>query len=285
MLEKIYFLCYNELNCFEIYILIVRGFYMSNNIVLSNIILYDILAAHKITVKAEMLTNRKNRPCWAMAIKLAGSTEYTCKHKKTISNAQSVILLPKGIDYTWVSHGGECIMIEFECNVDYDAIVDFSVADNKIIAELAEKIERIRAKNDALSKVKSMEWLYKIFVILVEKEIHYIPSAKAELIRKSIDYIHGNYSNPRITISYLSDISDMSEIYFRKIFTTVYGISPMKYVNIMRMNKAKEILGSDYNTIESVANSVGYSNVYHFSKMFKQYFGTAPSNFAKGNTY
>ncbi len=248
-----------------------------DHMVLSDIVLYGVLATHKINAKTGLLTQRKNRPCWALAIKTGGSTEYVCNRKRITSNPQSVVLLPKGIDYTWISYGGECIMVEFACNIEWGDIIRFPLADNKGIAELAEKIEHIRAKSDSLSELKSIELLYKIFVILLASEMHYTPSAKAKLIGRSVDYIHENYADPRITLGYLAGISEMSEIYFRKIFTSVYGVPPMKYVAMLRMNKAKEILESDYNSVETVAASVGYSSVYHFSKMFKQYFGIAPS--------
>jgi phosphoglycerol transferase MdoB-like AlkP superfamily enzyme len=48
-----------------------------------------------------------------------------------------------------------------------------------------------------------------------------------------------------------------------------------------RLNKAKAILLSDYETIEQVSISVGYNSIYHFSKMFKKYVGINPSEYAK----
>jgi ABC-type lipoprotein export system ATPase subunit len=49
------------------------------------------------------------------------------------------------------------------------------------------------------------------------------------------------------------------------------------------LEKAKAILKSDYDTIEQVALSVGYNSIYHFSRMFKQYTGINPSEYAKAS--
>ena len=56
---------------------------------------------------------------------------------------------------------------------------------------------------------------------------------------------------------------------------------PKKYLHNYRIDKAKAILLSDYETIEQVAFSVGYNSIYHFSKMFKTYTGKSPSEYAK----
>ena len=75
----------------------------------------------------------------------------------------------------------------------------------------------------------------------------------------------------------------MSTVYFRRTFTSVYGISPIKYLHNFRIEKAKAILKSDYDTIEQVALSVGYNSIYHFSKMFKLYTGKSPLEYAKAS--
>ena len=73
----------------------------------------------------------------------------------------------------------------------------------------------------------------------------------------------------------------MSTVYFRKTFMSVYGTSPIKYLNNLRINKAKAILMSDYDSIEQVALSVGYNSIYHFSKKFKLYTGRSPTEYVK----
>ena len=55
---------------------------------------------------------------------------------------------------------------------------------------------------------------------------------------------------------------------------------PIRYLNMIKIEKAKGLLISDYSTIEDVAESVGYGNVYHFCKMFKQMTGISPGKYA-----
>ncbi len=59
------------------------------------------------------------------------------------------------------------------------------------------------------------------------------------------------------------------------------GISPINYIQQLRIKKAKEMLKSDYSKISLIAETVGYSNIYHFSKTFKQITGYSPTEYDK----
>ena len=76
-------------------------------------------------------------------------------------------------------------------------------------------------------------------------------------------------------------MTGLSCVYFRKLFTRLMGQAPMAYVHGLRIQKAKEMLRSDFGTIAEVADAVGYCNVYHFSKMFKQQTGLSPGQYSK----
>ncbi len=67
----------------------------------------------------------------------------------------------------------------------------------------------------------------------------------------------------------------------RKIFTDIFGISPINYIHKIRIEKAKELFKGDFGKISDVATSVGYNNIYHFSKMFKIHTGVSPSEYIK----
>lgn len=49
----------------------------------------------------------------------------------------------------------------------------------------------------------------------------------------------------------------------------------------MRIKKAKEMLKSDYGSITGIAESLGYLNIYDFSRNFKNHVGISPSEYTK----
>ena len=66
--------------------------------------------------------------------------------------------------------------------------------------------------------------------------------------------------------------------YFSNIFTKKMGCSPKQFLMKYRMEQAQKLLSRGY-SVTTTAISVGYSDVYTFSKMFKQQFGQSPSRY------
>ena len=50
----------------------------------------------------------------------------------------------------------------------------------------------------------------------------------------------------------------------------------MKYVHSLRMEKAKEMLKTEHAKISDIAITVGYPDVFTFSKNFRKYVGMSP---------
>ncbi len=96
----------------------------------------------------------------------------------------------------------------------------------------------------------------------------------------AIEYIAANYDK-NISNDELARLTGLSIVYFRKLFKQVTGTPPINYIQNLKMRKAKEMLKSDYSSIADIACSLGYNNVYEFSKSFKNYVGVSPSMYAK----
>ena len=110
-----------------------------------------------------------------------------------------------------------------------------------------------------------------------EKE-RYLPSEKQMKIAPAIEYISNNY-NKNVTNDELAAIVGLSTVYFRKLFTEITGISPIAYLHKLRIEKAKQMLRSDYGSLSDMAQSLGYSSLYDFSRDFKKHTGKPPSKY------
>lgn len=79
-----------------------------------------------------------------------------------------------------------------------------------------------------------------------------------------------------------SDLDDIarqfhySKYYLDRKFQSQYGISIVAYRNRLRMQTAKKLLEQD--SVSAVAQKLGFSSIYVFSRAFKTYFGFAPSD-------
>jgi two-component system response regulator YesN len=90
--------------------------------------------------------------------------------------------------------------------------------------------------------------------------------------------IHENYMND-ITIESIASTVYLSPNYLNMIFKKNTGKSINKYLIEFRMNKAKEMLDKPDSTISGTSESVGYSNVAHFSTLFKKYTNLTPMEY------
>ena len=72
----------------------------------------------------------------------------------------------------------------------------------------------------------------------------------------------------------------MSPSYICKIFKQEMGESPINYLIRIRMEKARNLLLQEEGySVKEIACLVGYEDIYQFSKLFKKYYGVAPSYF------
>ena len=68
----------------------------------------------------------------------------------------------------------------------------------------------------------------------------------------------------------------VSEVYLRKLFEKELQASPYGKITEMRMDKAKMLI-EEKRPLKEIADSVGYSDVFQFSRAYKRYFGHAPT--------
>jgi len=125
--------------------------------------------------------------------------------------------------------------------------------------------------------MESIQMVYSILLLMANTE-EYFPSDKQQKIAPALDYISQHYDK-KITNDELAEMTGLSTVYFRKLFTQMMHMSPMTYVHEMRIQKAKDMLKSDYGTLADVARALGYSGLYDFSRDFKKHTGISPSRY------
>lgn len=96
------------------------------------------------------------------------------------------------------------------------------------------------------------------------------------------EYI-GAHFNERISTASLSEIFGYDEAYFCRRFKKAAGISAMKYIQVLRMKKALEILKKEDIGISETACRCGFSDIHYFTRCFKKHFGITPSEFKHQN--
>lgn len=223
---------------------------------------------------------RFDRPCWAAVIKYEGETYYDCNGKRFYSDAMHPVILPGGCSYEWkCTKAGRFSIIEFESSSTYTEPFVFTVSGSEKILKLFRELEYKRNLQSPAMALESIRDTYSIILALLQSEAEgYVPSEKKQKLAPALEYISQNYMRP-ISNDRLAGIAGLSTVYFRKLFTATMGVSPIVYVQTLRIEKAKEILKSDYGSLSDVAAGLGYSSLYDFSRAFKKHTGIPPSKY------
>ncbi len=91
-----------------------------------------------------------------------------------------------------------------------------------------------------------------------------------------IEYIDKNYPY-KLTLEQLSGVLNLNREYFCRIFKEATGITPVEYVNYVRVLKAETLLTSTSLTITEISLDVGFASMSYFNRIFKKLKGITPS--------
>lgn len=91
-----------------------------------------------------------------------------------------------------------------------------------------------------------------------------------------VTIMEANLFNP-VSLSDLAYLSGRSLASFKRDFYAIYNTPPARWLREKRLHKAKEMLANSSMSVTSVCFATGFESVAHFSRSFKEYFGTPPS--------
>lgn len=117
--------------------------------------------------------------------------------------------------------------------------------------------------------------LWKLMSILLEQG-----KSSPDYIDQALACIHSEYMQG-ITIKEIARRLGLDRCYFSTLFSQRLGISPCEYLVNLRLSKAVELMISHGEKPSIAAASVGYEDLYHFSKIFKKHYGASPRAYIK----
>lgn len=105
---------------------------------------------------------------------------------------------------------------------------------------------------------------------------------KYEALKDVTRHIKENYWKD-ISLNDLAAMVHLTSVYFCSIFKDSYGISPMNYLQNVRVENAKKLLAGSDKNITDIAFEVGFQSVQYFSRYFKNHEGITPNDFRRRN--
>jgi len=86
----------------------------------------------------------------------------------------------------------------------------------------------------------------------------------------------------QITYKIFQDLFNLNEKYISTLFKAEYNITPSRYVGELRLNMAKNLMQNNPELrVKDVAELVGFTDYFYFSRVFKSHEGVTPSQYIK----
>lgn len=107
-------------------------------------------------------------------------------------------------------------------------------------------------------------------------EINSLQDKRLTMVKDAISYIRTHFRD-EITIDDICEEIGFSKYYFCRAFKEVTRRTPVDYINFVRCNYARNLLLSGRYNVSESAEMSGFKNLSYFSKTYKKYMGTLPS--------
>lgn len=99
-------------------------------------------------------------------------------------------------------------------------------------------------------------------------------------VRPALEYIRENYALP-MKIAEIAAVCHMSESHFRRLFEENISMTPVEYLNQLRVKKACDLIKKTGYSMEEIAVKVGFTTTSTFNRNFKRITGTSPYQWKK----
>ncbi|OPC51409.1 helix-turn-helix transcriptional regulator [Elizabethkingia anophelis] len=148
---------------------------------------------------------------------------------------------------------------------------------NDIISENTEEVFEL-----FFLRVKAEELICRLLMNLGkrdEKQLYALNVHDIEAIYRVKALIIEDLGVPPV-ISELSVLAGMSPTKLKRLFSQIFGNSIFSYYQNLRMKEAAALLREKKYSVSEVGYKLGFTNLGHFSRIFKQHIGMSPKKYA-----
>lgn len=108
------------------------------------------------------------------------------------------------------------------------------------------------------------------------------PASPDPRITWTVEFMRQHLSEP-LTVETIAARVNLSRSRFTSLFTAQTGLSPMRYLQRLRLRRARLLVERSFLSVKEIMALVGYNDPSHFSRDFRREHGDAPSDLRGGD--
>jgi len=117
-------------------------------------------------------------------------------------------------------------------------------------------------------------------LILYRRHVNESSMTGSADIESMMAYMQDHYAE-RLTVDQLAARCSLSKFHFIRLFKARTDLTPLAWLNRLRMRRACECLETTNEGIAEISRALGYGNPYYFSAAFKEIIGISPRDYRK----
>ena len=218
---------------------------------------------------------------------LTGHAEYFFDGKIYIAMPGNIVYLAHNSQYSVrvTDENYTYFYVDFFFENPKQVIFENEIYDAKSLPSLEktfEKLYHLWKGGDVADRLMGKALLYRIYSEIMKNQVFaYVSAKNKNKMEQTVEYILAHLDDCNLSGAELSRQSGISETHFRRLFTSIYHTSPVKFITTQRLKKAKELLCFEKIPISEIANQCGFQNHYYFSAVFKKEIGMTPGSYRK----
>lgn len=194
---------------------------------------------------------------------------------------------PKKLFGNWLPGTWENINLEADVSRGYEYILRKSeytevyTLVQQIIAEMTEKKPGYQMSTRGLLLSLYIQ-LYRIQNIEASKggTAQEDSISNTLVLAPALKYIEENYMES-FPMETLANLCHWTPTHFRRVFSQIMGISPLEYVNYVRIAEACNLLGTTEDSVLSISENTGFGSVSSFNRNFQETVKMSPREYRK----
>lgn len=144
--------------------------------------------------------------------------------------------------------------------------------------QIFESLFQYSNRKTSADHLRCLSLVYRLFALL-SAEI--TPSANNPYILQAIEYFSEHFTEPISITDFAKEKLGLNNNYFSKLFKSETGVTPLHYIQQLRLEKAQDLLTHSTLSIEEIASEIGFPDMLYFSRVFKQACGFPPTTYRK----
>lgn len=173
-------------------------------------------------------------------------------------------------EYPWTLHGPLSTLSEIKIHYMVDELI--RTTEDIHPGTEDDEVTQLFRKRMILERI--------LFIFLYESRMRREAKSSDDALEESISYMNEHYML-KLTLPMMARRAGMSEGHYTVLFKKRTGATMSGYLRRLRIEKAKQMFAQTALPAKEVAQTVGFSDYFHFSKVFKLEAGCSPSDYQR----